>query len=126
MLVHRRQELTVLERAEHLARRKQIYELLHPETRRGVAQALGMHRALGHNVARTERVTSFTEDTAAKTGLHPSTIWRDVQIAEHIAADVRDAIRDTPLADAKRGEERTTATVAFVQDIKARCCWGKG
>ena len=32
-----RRELTVLQRAEMLARRKQLYEALHPEAKRGVA-----------------------------------------------------------------------------------------
>lgn len=95
-----RQELTVLERAEHLARRKEIYEALHPEVKHGGAPG----KAGGGKVARPkdDTVSSFAADTAAKTGLSPRTIQRDVQIATKIAPDVRDAIRDTPLADSKR------------------------
>lgn len=92
-----RNELTALERAEHLARRKVIYEELHPETRAGVAGA----KARWGDATDTVSV-AFSEDTASKTGLTARTVRRDVQIAEHIAPDVRDAIRDTELADSKR------------------------
>jgi predicted DNA-binding protein (UPF0251 family) len=96
-----RAELTILERAEHLARRKEIYETLHPETKAGVAQALGMNRALGYDVAVLGTAT-FTEDTAQKTGLAQRTIQRDIQIATRILPEVRDALRNTELADSKR------------------------
>jgi N6-adenosine-specific RNA methylase IME4 len=95
-----RQELTVLERAEQLARRKEIYETLHPETRHGGAPG----KPGGGKVARAkdDTVSSFASDTAAKTGLSPRSVQRDVQIAMRIAPDVRDAIRETPIADSKR------------------------
>jgi len=89
-----RNELTALERAEHLARRKEIYEALHPETKRGVAGAEARWHA--------SETVSFASDTAAKTGLTPRTIQQDVQIATRIIPEVRDMIRDTPLADSKR------------------------
>jgi ParB family chromosome partitioning protein len=99
-----RNELSYLERAEHLARRKEIYEALHPEAKAGYRRAMGMHVSLGHNVDATvaSTLTPFTNDTAAQTGLSRSTIQHDVQIATQIAPDVRDVIRDTPLADSKR------------------------
>ncbi len=89
-----RKELTVLERAEHLARRKEIYEALHPATKRGVAGAEARWHA--------SETVSFASGTARKTGLSPGTIQQDVQIATRIPEDVRDAIRDMPLADSKR------------------------
>jgi ParB family chromosome partitioning protein len=91
-----RAELTVLERAEQLARRKEIYEELHPDTKAGYRRAVGMHRVLGHNVEETVSPT-FAEDTAHKTGLSPRSVRHDVQIATKLAPDVRDAIRDTEL-----------------------------
>lgn len=92
---------TSLERAEHLARRKEIYETLHPEARDKVLQALSMHRKYGHNAAATVAV-AFTEDAAQKTGLSPRTIRQDIQIATRILPEVRDALRNTELADSTR------------------------
>ena len=86
-----------LERAEQIARRKAIYEALHPETRKGVAQAIGMHSSLGHNVTDNLSVT-FVEDTAKKTGANERSIYRDVQIATRIPDDVRELLRSTPVA----------------------------
>jgi ParB family chromosome partitioning protein len=84
-----------------LARRKEIYETLHPETKAGVAQALGMHRALGHDVGATVAPT-FTEDAACKTGLSQRTVKEDIQIATRILPEVRDILRNTELADSQR------------------------
>ncbi len=95
-----RDELTVLDRSEQLARRKQLYEAKHPETKSGRAQADGMNRKLGHNVAELISAT-FTSDTAAKTSVTPRTIRQEVQIAEAIQEDVKEQIRQTPIADSK-------------------------
>ena len=118
-----RNELTALERAEQLARRKAIYEALHPETRKGVAQAIKMHRKLGHDVAvQNDKYVSaddaltyhsykndekdvlpsnFAENTSVKTGLARRTIEEDVQIATRIPDDVRELLRSTPVAESK-------------------------
>jgi hypothetical protein len=71
-----------LERAELLKRRKEIYEAKYPESKAGVRRALGMHRALGHNVAEKISATSFTEDTAQKIGVTDRTIRYEIQIAK--------------------------------------------
>jgi hypothetical protein len=73
-----------LERAELLKRRKEIYEAKYPESKAGVSQALGMHRALGHNVAEKISATSFTKDTAQKIGVTDRTIRYEIQIAKNI------------------------------------------
>jgi len=96
-----RAELTILERAEHLARRKEIYETLHPEAKDKVLQALSTNRKLGYNAGATV-APAFTEDTAQKTGLTQRTIRRDIQIATRILPEVRDVLRNTELADSTR------------------------
>lgn len=97
----KRNELTALEQGEHLARRKEIYEALHPETRH-VTERGGTGRGNKTTDTMSDVLPpSFTEDTAAKSGVAARTIRRDVKIGRDIAEDVRDAIRDTPLADSK-------------------------
>ncbi len=61
-----RTALSVIEYGKLLERRKEIYESLHPETRAGQAQAMGMNRAIGNNVGDKMSVTlkSFAQDTA--------------------------------------------------------------
>jgi len=94
-----RNELTELERAEALARRKEIYEAKHPKAKYDSSERM---KAVRHGETVSSCQPSFATDTAARTGLTPRTIQQDVQIATRIAPEVRDAIRDTPLADSKR------------------------
>jgi len=96
-----RNELTVLERTEHLKRRKELYEMKYPETKQGQAQALGMHQKLGHNVS-TPSVPTFVEDTVKKTGRGRQTIYEELQIATRLDDEVKDMIRNTDLADRKK------------------------
>lgn len=91
-----RNELSDLERSEHLAERKRLYLLKHPETKRGGAPGLP-----GGGKAKTEMISSFAQDAAEKIGVTDRSIRQDVQIAESIPEDVRDAIRDTPIAESK-------------------------
>jgi len=89
-----------------LARRKEIYEALHPEAKaeerrkRGVANL--KQYSGGETVSPPEDIPAFTSDAAEKTGLSPRTIRQDIQIATKIAPEVRDMIRDTWLADEKK------------------------
>ena len=53
-----RTALSTIEYGELLERRKEIYESLHPETKAGLSQAVGMNRAIGKHVsARLELLT---------------------------------------------------------------------
>jgi ParB family chromosome partitioning protein len=103
-----RTELTALERAEHLARRKAIYEALHPETRHGHHRNRPNRQAEG-KVAESaplpqpdgDPVPSFVADTMAKTQQSERAIQQDVRIANSIPEFLRNQIRDSPLADRK-------------------------
>ena len=121
-----RNELTALERAEHLARRKELYEQLYPFAKPEVQRLKGLKpfrnnpshlsvcesclttpsaetvSALG-NGRQLQQTDTFASATAKKTGLSERSIRHDIQIATAIAPEVRDAIRETPLADSKRG-----------------------
>lgn len=94
-----RNELTTMERGELLARRKEIYEERHPETKAGAAGANASNAAQGKEHA--SEIISFATDTAAKTGLTPRSIQQEVQIAKNIAPEVKESIRETPIADRK-------------------------
>ncbi len=87
-----RRELSALDRAVFLARRKEIYEALNPQTTRGKYDRKAK--------AKTSSVmpASFAKATAAKLGLSD----RSIQIAVRRAAlppDLRDAIATHPVAD---------------------------
>jgi len=69
-------ELPLLERGEHLLRRKEVYEQLY--LRRSRAARLG--RWAAGRMAKGATVTSFAEDTAAKTGLSVRTNQYDEKI----------------------------------------------
>ena len=120
-----RNELTALERAEHLARRKELYEQLYPFAKPEVQRLKGLKpfrdkpldlsvcdtclttsseasvAPLG-NVSQLKQTDTFVRATARNTGLSRTTIREDIRIATAIAQEVRDAIRETPLADSKR------------------------
>jgi nucleotide-binding universal stress UspA family protein len=94
-------KLSPSERAWFLLRRKEIYENIHPETKAGVAQGIGMKKAasqdLTANLAPRSDVTSFVADTAANTGQSERKVFRDVARAKAIDPAVLDEIKGTAL-----------------------------
>ena len=93
-----RADLTPIERDLHMARRKELYEDLHPETKHGAAPGAGK----GKGKRRKDgTVPSFQEDTAKKTGVHKRTVERSAARGALLAEipNGRDAIGtvlDTP------------------------------
>jgi ParB family chromosome partitioning protein len=83
-----RNELTLLERAEHLARMRAVYERLYPNA-----------RGVGRPAKNSATVAAFSEWAAAQAGLAQRTIRHYVHLAESVAPEVRDAIRRTPIAN---------------------------
>jgi ParB-like nuclease domain len=90
-----RQELTVLERAESLRERKEIYEHLHPET----TQHAGPDR--GHRDKRRNDFAAFTEAMAGPMGSTPRTVQQEVAIATRLTDAVKAMIRPLPIANRK-------------------------
>ena len=90
-----RQELTVLERAESLHSRKQIYEQLHPET----ATRGGPGR--GHRGKRRNDFASFAKAMAGPMGYTARTVQQEVEIATKLSDAVKHMIRPRPIADRK-------------------------
>ena len=91
-----RNELNAHEQVELMARRKVIYEEKHPETKAGIAGANARWDATAKSAT-----ASFVADTAAKTGISERTVRENIQIAKSISPEVKEIIRDTPIADRK-------------------------
>ena len=76
-----RGELSPAERAAHIARRKEIYERLHPGTVHGGAPGAGRGKGKAKKEA---NLASFQNDTARKTGRSQRDIRRDAHRGENI------------------------------------------
>lgn len=92
-----RNELTVLEQGQHLARRKALYEQAHPETKRGTAGAHASNKAQGN--AHTNEIISFASDAADALGMSRRSVEQRVKIAADIAPDVQEMIAGHDIAD---------------------------
>ncbi len=99
-----RSDLSGLEYGDLLLRRQAVYETLHPETKAGIAQAAGMNRAVGNNVADKMSATSksFVDDTAEKLGVDPRTVRRELQTAKNLTPEAKKIIRDADIKITKK------------------------
>lgn len=93
-----RSALSTIEYGELLERRKEIYESLHPETKVGLSQAVGMNRAIGKHVGDKMSSTSksFAQDSAGKLGVSVRTIERTMQTMKGLTQETRDVFRCFP------------------------------
>lgn len=93
-----RTALSTIEYGELLERRKEIYESLHSETKAGLAQAVGMNRAIGKHVTDKMSSTSksFAQDTAGKLGVSVRTVERTMQTMKGLTAETREVFRQFP------------------------------
>ena len=73
-----RTELTPSQLELHLAKRKEIYTRLFPDTKRG-------------GKSKGEEAKTFVEDTAEKTGMHHKTIQRTIRRGENASEELREA-----------------------------------
>jgi hypothetical protein len=88
-----RAELTPSDRARQTARRKELYEALHPEVQHG---SPGVSRQVGDTQERSE-AARFTEATAKVTGQSERVVQRDAERGAKILDEVLDLIRGTKL-----------------------------
>lgn len=86
-----RSELTEMERARALARRKEIYEIKHPETRHG-----GDRKS---DQAEKISTRSFATDAAAKTGKTERAVRNSVRIGERLTPEAEDEAKKLGLDD---------------------------
>ena len=128
-----RADLSPAERAMHVARRKELYEKLHPETKHG-----GDRKSDGKSTRQNGDLKRFTKDAASKVGRSERTIQREVARAAKIggladvvgtsldSADNLDRLAKLPeptqrdlIARAKAGE-KIKVSVAVMKDRRAR------
>ncbi|MDO9416215.1 hypothetical protein [Pararhizobium sp.] len=77
-------KLSPAERASQTARRKVIYETLHPETQHGNP---GVSRQVGDTQERTEQ-SRFTTETASATGKSERVVQRDAERGTKVIGEV--------------------------------------
>lgn len=86
--------LSDLELSELLARRKIIYETLHPSTiARNLPGHASNYESSGDKLTGEEK--PFSQDTAEKMGVSPRTVERHVQIAENLTPETKEILRGT-------------------------------
>lgn len=93
-----RNELSPAERAISIARRKAIYEELHPETKHGTP---GVSRQVGDTRERGDK-TRFTKQTADTTGESERSIQRNAKRGEELGTEALRRVVNTSL---DKGEE---------------------
>ncbi len=106
-----RAELTELEKADLLCRAKEIYELRHPESSKIEKIKKNLRQFTDNDkMSLSDKVNNynglrdikgFTENTADKISDSTRSIQRLMQISKNIAPDVKEQIKDTPIADSK-------------------------
>jgi len=87
-----RVNLTEAQYGKALKRRKELYEALHPETKK--TEGNSKARKLSDNL-------SFSRDTAAKTGTSRRTVERSVALAEKLDDQAVDTLGEHPVANSK-------------------------
>lgn len=89
-----RHDLHYIDRGDYLKRRKEIYELLHPETKQG------QYGHKGNEIIEKpeNEIISFSEDTASKTGLSSRTIQQEVQMATNLTPEMKQQVKKADLS----------------------------
>lgn len=89
-----RRNLTNTELNDLLARRKKLYETLHPETiARNRPGHVSNHQGSSDKLSPESRVKSFVEDTAEKLGVSTRTVERHLYLAEHLTPKVCEILK---------------------------------
>lgn len=96
-----RKGLSDIERGDLLLRRKEIYEVLHPET---IARNLPGHTSNYKPSSRKMRPEDlpFTQDTAKKLGVSKCTVERQIQTAKNLTPEAKKIIREADIKITKQ------------------------
>ncbi len=85
-----RRGLDHVEEWEQLARRKEIYEKLHPETRQGQRNG----QTSKNETVSVLEAKPFTQDTAEKLGVSPRSIEQKIQVAKKLTSKVKGIVKE--------------------------------
>ena len=106
-----RAELTELEKADLFCRAKELYELRHPESKKIEKVKKNLRQFTDDDILSPsvkvnndnglQYIKGFTENTAEKISNSTRTIQRLIQISKNIAPEIKEQIKDTPIADNK-------------------------
>lgn len=97
-----RRQLTASQEADALARRKELYEAIHPETRsRTITGGPGRGNKTNADSALVSDAPSFVESTAEVRGVSTRTIHASVQIANNLSEEARAVVGGTPVEEKK-------------------------
>lgn len=121
-----RTDLSAIEYGDLLLRRKEIYEALHPETKRGGDRK--SEKIKGAKCA-FDFAPSFVDDTAEKLGVHRSTVKRQIQTAKNMTPEAKAIIRDSgakvtkkdamKLSRLKPEQQKDAASQLAAQEIRS-------
>lgn len=103
-----RNELSPLERSIFLGKRQEVYEAMHPKTRKGANGGRGGKK-------NESEIVSFSKNSAEAIGIGERTIQRATMIFKALSPELIERIQGTPLAQ-KEGELHNLAR----QDPKLR------
>lgn len=108
-----RRELSELDRATFLSRRKEVWEALHPHTKHGGRRRGDQVANPGHSVAEA-LAHRFSAEAAEKLGMSERSVRRAIKRHSGLAPDVRRLLANTPFAH--RGTELDALAKLPVQD----------
>ncbi len=88
-----RKELDLISESEQLARRKEIYEILHPETRRGMRNG----QTSKSEATSFLEAKPFTQDTSEKTGESRRTVEKKLKIAKDLTPGAKRIVKENSI-----------------------------
>jgi ParB family chromosome partitioning protein len=89
-----RNDLHYTVRGEYFDRRKVIYEMLYPATKRGAVNQY----TKSANPNKSEQQKSFTQDISEKLGVSRDTIENEIKIAKNLSPEVKETVRGIDLS----------------------------
>lgn len=125
-----RNDLSAVEYGDMLLRRKEIYEMLHPETKAtydgGSFRGNQHTNVVGDKMSPTTK--SFVQDTADRLGVAPRTVERQIRTARNLTPEAKEIIRETDTKLSKKtvmelsrlepGQQREAASLLAAKGIR--------